>query len=311
MPPIQPSRDTDRGFSGVSLTFARQPIALTPEDLAGVDVGSARRAVRPRRDLPPGTRFGPRAVRLAEDVGVRRAAEHRARHRSVRRADGRRLRRRRRARERRARRARVDPGARRRDPRRRRDPGRDRRRPLDHPAHPARARRAPRRRRLQRHPLRHARRHGRGRVRRPAARPRQPFSRAVAEGALLGGNIVQVGLRGYWPFPEDFDRMRGQGFRWHTMGEIDERGLRAVLDEAIAHARERAPRTYLTVDVDSMDPGLRARHRHARAGRADARASCSAPCGGSPASSTSAASTSSRSRRPTTSRASRRSPASG
>ena len=82
----------------------------------------------------------------------------------------------------------------------------------------------------------------------------QPFSRAVEEGVLLGGNIVQIGLRGCWPFPEDFDRMRGQGFRWHTMAEIDERGLRAVLDEAIAHARERAPRTYLTVDVDSMDP---------------------------------------------------------
>jgi agmatinase len=48
--------------------------------------------------------------------------------------------------------------------------------------------------------------------------------------------------------------MRAQGFRWHTMGEIDERGLRAVLDDAIAHARERAPRTYLTVDVDAMDP---------------------------------------------------------
>ena len=70
----------------------------------------------------------------------------------------------------------------------------------------------------------------------------QPFSRAVAEGVLLGGNIMQIGLRGYWPFPADFDRMRGQGFRWHTMGEIDERGLRAVLDETIAHARERALR---------------------------------------------------------------------
>ena len=84
----------------------------------------------------------------------------------------------------------------------------------------------------------------------------QPFSRAVEEGVLLGGNIVQIGLRGCWPFPEDFDRMRDQGFRWHTMGEIDDRGLKAVLDDAIAHARKRAPRTYLTVDVDSMDPAF-------------------------------------------------------
>jgi agmatinase len=82
----------------------------------------------------------------------------------------------------------------------------------------------------------------------------QPFSRAVEEGVLLGGNIVQIGLRGCWPFPEEFDRMREQGFRWYTMAQVDELGLRAVLDEAIAHVRECAPRTYLTVDVDSMDP---------------------------------------------------------
>jgi agmatinase len=82
----------------------------------------------------------------------------------------------------------------------------------------------------------------------------QPFSRAVQEGVLLAGNIVQIGLRGCWPFPREFDRMREQGFRWYTMGQIDELGLRTVLDEAIAHVRERAPRTYLTVDVDSLDP---------------------------------------------------------
>ncbi len=50
--------------------------------------------------------------------------------------------------------------------------------------------------------------------------------------------------------------MREQGFRWYTMAQIDDLGLRAVLDETIAHARERAPRTYLTVDVDSMDPAF-------------------------------------------------------
>ena len=70
MPPIQPSRDTDRGFSGVSLTFARQPIALTPDDLAGVDVAVLGAPFDLAVTYRPGTRFGPRAVRLAEDVGV-------------------------------------------------------------------------------------------------------------------------------------------------------------------------------------------------------------------------------------------------
>ncbi len=81
-----------------------------------------------------------------------------------------------------------------------------------------------------------------------------PFYRAVADGALDGRNIVQVGLRGTWPSPPEFQWMRDAGFRWHTMGEIDARGLPEVIGDAIAHAAERAPRTYLTVDVDVMDP---------------------------------------------------------
>ncbi len=81
-----------------------------------------------------------------------------------------------------------------------------------------------------------------------------PFRKAVVDGHLNGNNIVQVGLRGTWPFPADFQWMREAGFRWHTMGDIVERGIGPVVREAIAHARERAPRTYLTVDIDSLDP---------------------------------------------------------
>jgi agmatinase len=50
--------------------------------------------------------------------------------------------------------------------------------------------------------------------------------------------------------------MREQGFRWHTMGDVVERGLVAVVRDAIEHARARAPRTYLTVDVDVLDPAF-------------------------------------------------------
>ena len=66
-------------------------------------------------------------------------------------------------------------------------------------------------------------------------------------------------------------------------------------------ARPRARSPHLPDGRRRLDGSrLRAGHRHARAGRAHARASCSAPCGASAASSTSAASTWSRSRRPTT-----------
>ena len=254
MPPIQPARDTDRGFSGVSLTFARQPIALTPDDLAGADVAVLGAPFDLAVTYRTGTRFGPRAVRLAEDVGV----------------DGR---------------PSIELGI---------DPYEalsvvdygDAAAPFSDVlgAHESIRQRVaeilaagaipaviggdhsitlPILRALAAHHgpesfgVIHFDTHadtGPIYPDEPLPDHGQPFSRAVEEGVLDGRNIVQLGLRGTWPFPEDFDRMRSQGFRWHTMGEIDDRGLRAVLDDAIAHVRERAPRTYLTVDVDSMDP---------------------------------------------------------
>ena len=107
-----------------------------------------------------------------------------------------------------------------------------------------------------------------------------PFRVAVEEGALLGANIVQIGLRGTWPGPEDFAWMREQGFRWHTMDEIDERGL-----DAVARRRARPRRRPRAARLPHRRhrrarPGLRARHRHARARRPDdaraARARCAA-----------------------------------
>jgi agmatinase len=83
-----------------------------------------------------------------------------------------------------------------------------------------------------------------------------PFRVAVEEGSASGSNIVQVGLRGTWPGPEDFDWMSGQGFRWHTMDAIVERGLPEVVREAVGQVLSAAPRVYLTVDIDVLDPAF-------------------------------------------------------
>jgi agmatinase len=83
-----------------------------------------------------------------------------------------------------------------------------------------------------------------------------PFRVAVEEGRLGGGNIVQVGLRGTWPGPELFDWMRAAGFRWHTMDEVVERGLTTVVNEAVAAVAAAAPRAYLSVDIDVLDPAF-------------------------------------------------------
>ena len=83
-----------------------------------------------------------------------------------------------------------------------------------------------------------------------------PFHNAIGAGTLLGPNIFQIGLRGNWPWPEEFQWMRDQGMRWATMDEVEDRGIMDVVREAIEHARSRAVRTYLTVDIDVLDPAF-------------------------------------------------------
>lgn len=83
-----------------------------------------------------------------------------------------------------------------------------------------------------------------------------PMRRLIDSGAVAGKNFVQVGLRGYWPPADVFEWMGQQGMRWHLMHEIWERGLRAVVDDAIAEAMDGCDAIYLSVDIDVLDPGF-------------------------------------------------------
>ena len=94
-----------------------------------------------------------------------------------------------------------------------------------------------------------------------------PMRRLIESGAVEGRNFVQVGLRGYWPPEPVLEWMREQGMRWHLMTEIEERGAEAVVADAIAEALDGPDAIYLSVDIDVVDPGLGAGHRHAGAGR--------------------------------------------
>jgi agmatinase len=83
-----------------------------------------------------------------------------------------------------------------------------------------------------------------------------PMRRLIESGAVLGRHFVQVGLRGYWP-PEDvFEWMQAQGMRWHLMQEIWERGIQAVIEDAVAEALDGAEHLYVSVDIDVLDPGF-------------------------------------------------------
>ena len=80
-----------------------------------------------------------------------------------------------------------------------------------------------------------------------------PFRNLIDDGVLPGERLVQVGLRGYWPFPDEFGWARSAGVRWHRMAEIIERGIDAVVDDVLEEISE-AEHLFLSVDVDVLDP---------------------------------------------------------
>jgi agmatinase len=80
-----------------------------------------------------------------------------------------------------------------------------------------------------------------------------PMRLVVDEGSIPGDRFIQIGLRGWWPDPEEFAWMREVGFRWYTMYELDDRGFRTCVDEVMT-AAGGWHKVFLSVDIDSLDP---------------------------------------------------------
>ena len=83
-----------------------------------------------------------------------------------------------------------------------------------------------------------------------------PMRRLIESGAVRGRNFVQIGLRGYWPPPEVFAWMRAADMTWYLMQDVWERGIAAVMTDAIARASDGCKAIYLSVDIDVLDPGV-------------------------------------------------------
>jgi agmatinase len=84
-----------------------------------------------------------------------------------------------------------------------------------------------------------------------------PMRRLIESGAVPGHRFVQIGLRGYWPPPDTLAWMRQHRMRSYFMADITERGLDAVVDEAVdAALGDGARGVYISVDIDVVDPGM-------------------------------------------------------
>ena len=81
-----------------------------------------------------------------------------------------------------------------------------------------------------------------------------PFRRAVEEGLLDCGRVVQIGLRGTGYSDADFDWPREQGFRVVQAEECWHKSLTPLMRE-VRDQLGKGP-VYITFDIDSLDPAF-------------------------------------------------------
>lgn len=78
--------------------------------------------------------------------------------------------------------------------------------------------------------------------------------RLIQEDWIDGEDLIQVGLRGPSAGAADFEWMRSQRIRYHTMAEVEERGWPSVMARVLEEASDSGHAIYVTVDVSVLDP---------------------------------------------------------
>lgn len=79
-----------------------------------------------------------------------------------------------------------------------------------------------------------------------------PMYHLVEAGHVDPSRYVQIGLHGYWPGEAEFGWQRERGVTSLFMHDVRERGIAAVIEQAVEVVG--AGPTFLTVDVDVLDP---------------------------------------------------------
>lgn len=77
--------------------------------------------------------------------------------------------------------------------------------------------------------------------------------RALVEDGLPGENIVQIGIQPFANSPHHAEVAREEGITFVLAEDVRQRGVNAVVTEALAHLQGRCDAIYLDVDVDVLD----------------------------------------------------------
>jgi agmatinase len=81
-----------------------------------------------------------------------------------------------------------------------------------------------------------------------------PMYRLVEAGVIDPKRYVQIGIRGYWPGPQEFAWQAECGITSFFMHDVRRLGIAAVVEQALAVVG-RGP-AFLSVDIDVLDPAF-------------------------------------------------------
>ena len=81
-----------------------------------------------------------------------------------------------------------------------------------------------------------------------------PFRRAIEENLLDPKRVVQIGIRGAISDAQNYDFAKAAGVRIVFIEEFEERGPRAVMEEARKIVGDRP--IYVSFDIDVLDPSI-------------------------------------------------------
>lgn len=80
------------------------------------------------------------------------------------------------------------------------------------------------------------------------------FYPLVTEGLVQAKRYHQIGIRGYYTFPEAIAWQKEQGITTHWMHDVRDEGIKVVVERLLANIGDGP--VYITVDVDVLDPAF-------------------------------------------------------
>ncbi len=84
----------------------------------------------------------------------------------------------------------------------------------------------------------------------------QPIYRLMVDGHIKGSDYIQVGLRSGGPDEAGYKWLREEGFKYHSMAEVERFGWDYVLERVLSEAKGDGRKLYISFDVDVLDPSF-------------------------------------------------------